>query len=613
MGGPDGAKKGLGVLEWTGAVVPQGLLVKTAKYGWRTAWKTLMTELAPQSKDGTYQRPQYSFQGRIGSPELPLEPGRQAGYHLFVGNPCPWCHRVLLALAVCGLEDIVSFSRAVDDPERASRGGWVFDGRDPVFGCRDLREVYDLLSPRFAGRCTAPLLVDLLSPRFAGRCTAPLLVDKKAKKAVCNESAIITRNFAELAAQGSVGSGVDLYPPELRADIDRWNDRIYESVNNGVYKCGFATSQAGFQRAEAELFAALDELEAVLSRQRFVCGERFTEADLRLFPTIARYDSVYATLFKCSRRRVADYPHLQAWMRDVHQLEVPGSRLQIRDCFDLEDARRSYYSQLFPLNPGGIVPSGPTAGDLGFDAPPGRGPQQPAAVFHTAAAAGGSSGGRPTGGAWSLLTSAIKALANYNGKKNNKPAARCLDGEGAVSSNHRCCAERRLLDTWVLAARRHGVPSHKVVPWVRRKLGPAVVVLRFRGDGSLGCSVPCVLCQRELNRFDLQVHCFLGAGPGCGSGGSGASRSAAAASSTACAGGEGGWFSGRLSDAGAPTPVLTAGQRRTLNLDPGNGRPKKGAACCSSRPASHPACQHSSLPGRHAKAPAGCKQVTSPH
>lgn len=128
-----------------------------------------------------------------------------------------------------------------------------------------------------------------------------------------------------------------------------------------------------------------------------------------------------------------------------------------------------------------------------------------------------------------------------------------------MSSNHRCCAERRLLDSWVDAARRHGVPPHKVVPWVRRKLGPSVVVLRFRGDGTLGCSVPCVLCQRELTRFDLQVHCYLGAE----------------------ASGGAQWFTGRLSDEGAPAPVLTAGQRRTLNLDPGPKRLKKKAAAAA--------------------------------
>lgn len=135
-----------------------------------------------------------------------------------------------------------------------------------------------------------------------------------------------------------------------------------------------------------------------------------------------------------------------------------------------------------------------------------------------------------------------------------------------MSSNHRCCAERRLLASWVQHARRHGVPSHKVVPWVRRKLGPTVVVLRFRGDGSLGCSVPCVLCQRELTRFDLSVCCFVGQDG---------------------ADGEPCWYRGRLTDEGAPTPVLTAGQRRTLNLDPGPRRTRaQPAGTAADAPAS---------------------------
>lgn len=272
-----------------------------------------------QSKDGTYQRPSYSFQGRVGSPDFPFEAGR---YHLYVGNACPWCHRTLLALVVCGLEGSVrlvvgcgggwacrvgwprrsvamarrrhvclaacSFSRVLDDPERASRGGWVFEGRDPIFGCRDLRcggggkAAMSFCTRNFdltMGGCSAdldstfralgpwsvaavpaewyvrPLLIthpstglgrevyDMLSPGFTGRCTAPLLVDKQSRRAVCNESALIVRNFAELAQPLGGGGGtqggraVDLCPVHLRGDIDAWNQRIYE---NGAWMPGVA-------------------------------------------------------------------------------------------------------------------------------------------------------------------------------------------------------------------------------------------------------------------------------------------------------------------------------------------------------------------------------------
>ena len=140
--------------------------------------------------------------------------------------------------------------------------------------------------------------------------------------------------------------------------------------------------QGAYDAAQRDVYATLGAVEGQLAAQRFLCGPRFTEADLRLFPTIVRFDPVYAVLFKCSRRRVADYPNLSAWMRDVHALRVPHSQLQIADCFDLEDARRSYFAQLFPLNPGGIVTSGPTAEDLGLGQPAGHGPGRLEDAFH---------------------------------------------------------------------------------------------------------------------------------------------------------------------------------------------------------------------------------------
>jgi len=219
------------------------------------------------------------------------------------------------------------------------------------------------------------------SPGFRGRCTAPLLVDGVAKRIVCNESADLVRMLNEV--RGLPGdNGVDLYPAALRGEIDITNDLTYRTINNGVYCCGFATTQAAYDAAAAELGASMAALDARLASRRFLCGERFTEADLRLFPTIARFDAVYAGIFKCGARRVADLPHLGAWMRDVHQLRVPGGGLQVADALDVDAARRSYYTNLFPLNPGLIVPSGPTAADLRLDAPPGRGSQRFEDVFH---------------------------------------------------------------------------------------------------------------------------------------------------------------------------------------------------------------------------------------
>lgn len=216
---------GLRILEWTGSVVPQGLLVKTAKYAWRQAWLTLMKELAPQNKSGGYSRPTYTFQNPIGSPEFPEESGR---YVLYLGNPCPWCHRVLMTAHLKGLlnnnsdgktSSFITVVRALDDPERASRGGWVFKQPEPAFGCTDLRQVYDLCTPGNA---------------YKGRCTAPLLIDKISRKIVCNDSGYMIRNLNSI--QYKSGRTIDLCPKHMEYEIDMMNALTYESINNGVYK-----------------------------------------------------------------------------------------------------------------------------------------------------------------------------------------------------------------------------------------------------------------------------------------------------------------------------------------------------------------------------------------
>ena len=341
-----GTKGGLRVLEWTGGLLPQGQLVKTAKFGWQTVWLTFMRELAPQSSDGMYKRPSYSFQHRIGDADFPAQPGR---YFLYLGNPCPWCHRVAMAVALRGLGDMVTVVKAIDDPERASRGGWVFNTPEPGFNAKDLREVYDACTPG----------------GYRGRCTAPVLVDAKTKRIVCNESAAILRNLNEAAFPGA--GWIDLCPEELKSEIDSFNERTYESVNNGVYKSGFATTQAAYESAQRALWNELAALDAELAHRRFLCGDKFTEADLRLFPTAVRFDAVYTVLFKCSAKRWSDFPNLQAWLLDCAGLPLPGSTgATLADTVDVDDCRKSYFKQLFPLNPGGIIPTGPTAVELGL-------------------------------------------------------------------------------------------------------------------------------------------------------------------------------------------------------------------------------------------------------
>ena len=254
----DSSDRGFGLLEWLGPVVPQGALVTGVKTGWREAHRAMVRELAPQSPEGAYVRPAYAFDGVISpTPGVagdahPPEPDR---YVVYVGNACPWCHRVTLTIALKGLGDVVRVARMTDDAERASRGGWVFErgapeSRDPVFDAPDLRVVYDRAT---AGRPEFP-------DGYRGRCTAPLLLDAVTRRPVSNESADIVRmlgaaDFRSFGASGSASETdeaagrVRLYPAHLAEDIDDWNARTYSGVNDGVYRCGFATSQAAYERA----------------------------------------------------------------------------------------------------------------------------------------------------------------------------------------------------------------------------------------------------------------------------------------------------------------------------------------------------------------------------
>ena len=241
-----------------------------------------------------------------------------------------------------------------------------------MFRARDLREVYDLQSGK--------------SYTYEGRCTAPLMVDAERKVAVNNESADIARMLNDVEWLGSVDGpkkssrydegSVQLRPPELANDIDSLNDWLYTKLNNGVYRCGFSTNQAAHNRAAVDVAEALEALEKRLRESRFMHGDKVTESDLRAFPTIVRFDAVYATLFKCSSRRVADMPNLRAWMQDFYLL--PG----VRETVDVDGYRTSYFGQLFPLNPGGIVPVGPSAKDLGLGLDPSRGSRAHSDLFH---------------------------------------------------------------------------------------------------------------------------------------------------------------------------------------------------------------------------------------
>ena len=299
-------------------------------------WHLMMSKLAPPSKSGEYIRPSSQFRNFVGKEEgNPYQPavGR---YNLFVGLGCPWAHRTLVVRSLKGLEDVISVSNVSPSP---IEGGWVLDSEEE--GCRTLAELYELAKPRYNGRSTVPVLWD-----------------KQTKTIVNNESAeiivMLNSEFNEFAKHPTL----DLYPKELKEKIDWWNEKIYNSVNNGVYRCGFAQTQSAYEQACDELFTTLDEIDAALKTNRYLCGENVTLADVRLFTTLFRFDVAYYGLFKCNRRRIQDYQNLGPYLRDLYQL--PG----VADTCNLEAVKQDYYGNLFPLNPGGIIPSGPDMTNL---------------------------------------------------------------------------------------------------------------------------------------------------------------------------------------------------------------------------------------------------------
>jgi len=282
--------------------------------------------------------------GPTGAGGFKAEPGR---YHLFAALACPWTHRTLIFRALKGLAHIVSMSVT---HWRMGPEGWTFDEGpgvvpDPILGARCVHEIYKAASP-----C------------YTGRVTVPILWDKRTATIVSNESADIVRMMN--SAFDGVGATVgDYYPEPLRPNIDRINSEIYERVNNGVYKAGFATTQAAYEEAVEPLFATLDRLETLLGQQRYLCGSNITEADWRLFVTLVRFDPVYVGHFKCNIQRLSDYPNLWAYTRELFQW--PG----VRETVNFEHIKRHYYESHQTINPTRIVPVGPL---LDFEAPHGR-------------------------------------------------------------------------------------------------------------------------------------------------------------------------------------------------------------------------------------------------
>ncbi|MFT5359008.1 MAG: putative glutathione S-transferase [Polyangiales bacterium] len=301
-----------------------------------------------KSSGGRYQRKDSAFRDWVradGSTAFAPKPGR---YHLYVSLACPWAHRTLVFRKLKGLEEAISLS--VVHPRMGAKG-WEFASSegcipDVVNNKKTLHEVYTQADPDYTGRVTVPVLWD-----------------REQGTIVSNESSEIIRMFnSEFDAIAS-NPERDFYPAGLHDEIDEMNAFVYPNVNNGVYRCGFATTQEAYEEAFADLFAALDQLEERLGRERYLLGDRITEADWRLFTTLVRFDAVYVGHFKCNLRRISDMPNLHGYLRELYQ--VPG----VAETVNMTHIKRHYYESHDTINPTGVVPVGP---ELHLDAPHGR-------------------------------------------------------------------------------------------------------------------------------------------------------------------------------------------------------------------------------------------------
>ena len=300
--------------------------------------------LEKEIEDGDFKRMESTFRSWI-TPDGSAGPGGESGfaaeadrYHLYISHACPWAHRTVIFRKLKKLESIIGLS--VVEPDMMEQGWYFSDNasspcRDHVYGFKYAHQLYTLADSEFTGQITVPVLWD-----------------KHRKTIVNNESSEIIR-MLNSAFQHYTDVNTDYYPAERRADIDQINELVYGNINNGVYRCGFATSQAAYEKAFLNLFNALDQVESILSQQRYLTGKTITEADWRLFTTLVRFDAVYVGHFKCNLKRIVDYPNLWNYLKELYQ--QPG----ISETIDFDYIKRHYYFSHTTINPTQIVPLGP--------------------------------------------------------------------------------------------------------------------------------------------------------------------------------------------------------------------------------------------------------------
>jgi len=286
-----------------------------------------------KSTGGKFERKASQFRNWIASDSVFMpEAGR---YHLYVSLACPWAHRTLIFRKLKSLENLIDVS--ILSP-RMLENGWQFDKPEPLYNFDYAYQIYTKADPDYSGRVTVPILWD-----------------KQRETIVSNESAEIIRMFNS-AFNTLTGNMDDYYPEALHHEIDVINAFVYDNINNGVYKCGFATTQVAYDDAFESLFSALDEVEMRLSQQRYLLGDMLTEADWRLFTTLVRFDAVYVGHFKCNRQRIADYPNLSNYLRELYQYEG------ISETVNIQHIKEHYYYSHESINPTRIIPKGPKTG-----------------------------------------------------------------------------------------------------------------------------------------------------------------------------------------------------------------------------------------------------------
>lgn len=323
--------------------LPPKLIIKLGKFVWTSLWHIMMSKLAPRNQAGEYIRPESEFRNFVSNKEGEVYQPQKERYNLLVGLSCPWAHRTLVVRALKGLEEAISVTILSPSPVE---GGWVFHEEEA--GCRTLAEFYEHLKPGYTGRSTVPVLWDSQTKTIVNNESSEIIV-------------MLNSEFNDFAKNPSL----DLSPEEIREKIDFWNEKIYSAVNNGVYRCGFAQTQAAYNQVCDELFTTLDEIEATLAKNRYLCGDKLTLADVRLFTTLFRFDAVYYGIFKCNRRRIKDYENMRAYVADIYQMNGVASTC------DVDSVKQDYYGNLFPLNPGGIIPATPDISYMSL--PHGRG------------------------------------------------------------------------------------------------------------------------------------------------------------------------------------------------------------------------------------------------